>query len=291
MELLVTLRNPRMLYKIQSYCDGIIVGSLFSLSYNYTIDELININNFCKTNRLKIYIVIDAFISEDDKQELYRYLEIIKRMNVDGIYFHDLAIYEVAETYELKNKLIYDGYSVMCNTLEAGYYLSKGIDGVVISRELTFAEANNIITMIPGMIDMQIFGYLRMSYSRRKFIKNYMKEIGKPYIYEESKNLSLIEEQRNYKMPIIEDQYGTRIYTDFILETMKEIPYLKMNLRRGIIDTLFIDDENLILTILREYSRVTMDNSEFLRQSVYKNFPNRYSSGYFYQKTNITKDE
>ena len=66
---------------------------------------------------------------------------------------------------------------------------------------------------------------------------------------------------------------------------------LEDNLRRGIIDTLFIDDENLILTILREYSRVTMDNSEFLRQSVYKNFPNRYSSGYFYQKTNITKDE
>lgn len=291
MELLVTLRNPRMLYKIQPYVQGIIVGSLFSLSYNYTLDEIANINNYCKNNKIKIYIAIDAFISEDDKTKLYSYMEFIKDLNVDGIYFHDLAIYEVARMYEIRDKLIYDGYSVMCNTLEAAYFLSRGIDGVVISRELTFKEANNIVTMIPSMIDMQIFGYLRMSYSRRKFIRNYMKEIGKPYIYEESKNLSLIEEMRNYKMPIVEDQYGTRIYTDFILESMKEIPYLRNNLRRGIIDTLFIDDENLILTILREYQRVTVENSEFLRQSIYKNFPNRYSSGYFYQKTNITKDE
>ena len=291
MELLVTLRNPRMLYKIQPYVQGIIVGSLFSLSYNYTLDEIANINNYCKNNKIKIYIAIDAFISEDDKTSLYSYMEFIKDLNVDGIYFHDLAIYEIAGMYEIRDKLIYDGYSVMCNTLEAAYFLSRGIDGVVISRELTFKEANNIVTMIPGMIDMQIFGYLRMSYSRRKFIRNYMKEIGKPYIYEESKNLSLIEEMRNYKMPIVEDQYGTRIYTDFILESMKEIPYLRNNLRRGIIDTLFIDDENLILTILREYQRVTVENSEFLRQSIYKNFPNRYSSGYFYQKTNITKDE
>lgn len=291
MELLVTLRNPKMLYKIQPYVQGIIVGSLFSLSYNYTLNEIANINNYCKNKKIKIYITIDAFISEDDKANLYSYMEFIKDLNVDGIYFHDLAIYEVAGMYEIRDKLIYDGYSVMCNTLEATYFLSRGIDGVVISRELTFEEVNNIITMIPGMIDMQIFGYLRMSYSRRKFIRNYMKEIGKPYIYEESKNLSLIEEKRNYKMPIVEDQYGTRIYTDFILESMKEIPYLRNNLRRGIIDTLFIDDENLILTILREYQRVTVENSEFLRQSIYKNFPNRYSSGYFYQKTNITKDE
>ena len=291
MESLVTLRNSRMLYKIQPYVQGIIVGSLFSLSYNYTLDEIANINNYCKNNKIKIYIAIDAFISEDDKTNLYSYMEFIKDLNVDGIYFHDLAIYEVAGMYEIRDKLIYDGYSVMCNTLEAAYFLSRGIDGVVISRELTFKEANSIVTMIPGMIDMQIFGYLRMSYSRRKFIRNYMKEIGKPYIYEESKNLSLIEEKRNYKMPIVEDQYGTRIYTDFILESMKEIPYLRNNLRRGIIDTLFIDDENLILTILREYQRVTVENSEFLRQSIYKNFPNRYSSGYFYQKTNITKDE
>ena len=291
MELLVTLRNPKMLYKIQPYVQGIIVGSLFSLSYNYTLNEIANINNYCKNKKIKIYITIDAFISEDDKANLYSYMEFIKDLNVDGIYFHDLAIYEVAGMYEIRDKLIYDGYSVMCNTLEATYFLSRGVDGVVISRELTFEEVNDIITMIPGMIDMQIFGYLRMSYSRRKFIRNYMKEIGKPYIYEESKNLSLIEEKRNYKMPIVEDQYGTRIYTDFILESMKEIPYLRNNLRRGIIDTLFIDDENLILTILREYQRVTVENSEFLRQSIYKNFPNRYSSGYFYQKTNITKDE
>lgn len=291
MELLVTLRNQKLLSKIVNCAQGVIAGSFFSLSYSYTLDELTNINNFCKKNRLKMYVCIDAFISEDDKPDLYRYMDFLKTLDVDGIYFHDLAVYEISNNYGLKEKLIYDGGPVLCNILETAYYLSTGIDGVVISRELTFDEANNILTMIPSMVDMQVFGYLRMSYSKRRFIKNYLKEINRTYTYEGSKTLSLVEEKRNYNMPIVEDEYGTRIYSDFIFETINEIPELKKNIRRAIIETLFIDDEELIVTICREYARVTKENREFLKQAIYAKFPNRYSSGYFYQKTNITKDE
>jgi len=70
----------------------------------------------------------------------------------------------------------------------------------------------------------------------------------------------------------------------------KELPILMRFLKRGIVDTLFID-EDCIPTVLREYKRVNMDNAGFLEESIKLQYPNNYSSGYLYQKTNITKDE
>ena len=92
-------------------------------------------------------------------------------------------------------------------------------------------------------------------------------------------------------MPIVEDDYGTCIYTDYILEMFNELPELRPYLKRGIIDTMFIEDDGLIVQICRDYKRLTEQNKAFLKESLYHNYPDEYSSGYLYQKTNITKDE
>ncbi|MBR6260321.1 MAG: U32 family peptidase, partial [Erysipelotrichaceae bacterium] len=83
---------------------------------------------------------MDDFISEDEKMLMYDYLDFIDGLNVDGIYFHDLGIYNAAKSYGLVSKLIYDGKTVMCNSLDTAFLLDKGIDSIVISRELTYPE-------------------------------------------------------------------------------------------------------------------------------------------------------
>jgi len=290
MELLVTIRKKESFDKVINYCHGVIVGSLFSLSYNLDLRDIIEINDKCKKLNKKIYLVLDSFVSENEKSLLFSYLEFAKKLDVDGIYFHDLAVFEIASTYGLTKKLIYDGFSVMCNSIEAAFYLGKGLNGVVLSRELTLEEITGITNNLPNKIDLQIFGHLRMSYSKRKFIKNYLKEINKDYDYKGKETLSLIEEQRDYRLPIIEDDKGTRIYTDYVLEMFSELPLLSDKLHRGIVDTLFIDD-SCIVEVLRNYLRISDVNKEFLKQVIYKSKPLPYSSGYLYQKTNITKDE
>ena len=290
MELLVTLRNQKLLSKIVNCAQGIIVGSFFSLSYSYTLDELENINNYCKKNRLKIYITIDAFISEDDKPDLYRYMDFLKSLDVDGIYFHDLGIFDIAKEYGLTSKLIYDGQTIICNSLDVAFYKSQGIDGVVLSRELTLEELDGIVINNPDICDVLIFGHTRLSYSKRKFLTNYLKEIDKEYDFLNSETMRLVEEKRDYQLPIIEDESGTKIYTDYIFQMYNEISNLKPFIKRGIIDTLFIDDE-VISVVLRDYKRITNENSSFLLENLVTKYPNKYSTGYLYQKTNITKDE
>ena len=291
MELLVTLRHIESLEKILPFADGVILGSHFTNGYHLSLEEITQSVRFCRTFHKKVYIIMDDFISEDEKMLMYDYLDFIDGLNVDGIYFHDLGIYNATKSYGLVSKLIYDGKTVMCNSLDTAFLLDKGIDSIVISRELTYPEVKEILKNHSGRIDLQIFGHLRMSYSRRHFLKNYFKQIGKEYDYSGKETLSLVEEQREYKMPIIEDEDGTYIYTDYIFEMFNEICEVKNDIKRGIIDTLFIDDLNLICQVLRDYRRINMGNRSFIKESFMHNHPGNYSTGYFYQKTNISKDE
>lgn len=290
MELLVTLRNDKYIDKIKTVCDGIIVGTLFTSGYSCSTDDLIKVKEFCRENRLKLYIQMENFISEDETKLAFDYLDFLNKLDVDGIYYHDLGVYEIASSLGMIGKLIYDGYTVLCNSLDVAYHASTGINGVKISNELTLDEVANILTNNPQVCDMQIFGHLRMSYSKRNFLKNYFKEINKEYDYFKRNTLYLVEEQRDYKMPIVEDESGTKIYTDYIFEMYRELSIVKPYLKRGIVDTLFIDDDRIV-QVLRDYKHITNDNSKFLFDSLKANYPGSYASGYLYEKTNITKDE
>lgn len=290
MELLVTLRNVNDVDRLRNVCDGFIVGSLFTSGYHFSGNDLVEINNYCKTNNIKLYIAIDNFISEDEKIQVFNYLDFINSLNVDGIYFHDFGICDIAKTLGIKTKLIYDGQTIICNSLDVNFYLSKGIDSVVVSRELTLKEVTGIVKNNPQCCDLAIFGHQRMSYSKRKFLSNYFKEIGYNYDSLKKESLYLVEEKRDYKLPIIEDEYGTKIYTDYIFQMYNELPNLRQYIKRGIVDTLFINDDRII-TVLRDLKRITNENASFLYENLIAKYPDEYSTGYLYQKTNITKDE
>lgn len=290
MELLAVLKQTKDLERIRySGLDGVIFGSSFCLKSPLSIATLKKVCEYCDLVSLKKYIVIDAFVPEELKSELYVYFDILLSCKVDGIYFHDLAVYDVALSYGRTDLLIYDGMTMMANSLEASFFLNKGISGVVIGRELSLEEVTEMIGTFPNQLDMQVFGRFRLSYSKRDFLTDYFEETGQLYDVRDRDDVTLMEETRNYKMPVIENNYGTQIYTDFIFEMYRELPILGPYLKRAIIDSAFIP-EKLYFKVLRDYKRLTKDNVDFLRESLYNDYANEgLSSGYLYEKVNITK--
>lgn len=292
MELLVTLKDVHILGKLaEKGVDGIIFGGIFSMKYAYSLEELKFINDFCKEKGIKRYISIDTFIMESDSQLLDNYLSYLAEENVDGIYFADLGVISHASKFGLEDRLIYDPITLLTNSRDIGFYLNKEID-CVISRELTLKEIVEIVKKYPYRLDMQIFGHLRMSYSKRKFLSNYFNEIEKDIDVNNKSNLTLVEETRNYKLPIKENKYGTSIYTDYILLMYDEFSYLKSLLKRAIIDSEFIP-ESVLLAFIRDAKRITTDNAEFLKFGFEQRFGelHNFSSGYLYQKTVDKKED
>ena len=67
MELLVTLRHIESLEKILPFADGVILGSHFTNGYHLSLEEITQSVRFCRTFHKKVYIIMDDFISEDEK--------------------------------------------------------------------------------------------------------------------------------------------------------------------------------------------------------------------------------
>ncbi len=290
MELLVTLSSFDNLKKFtKKETDGLIFGGPFSLRFKYNLEQMRLINDYCLNNGLKRYVTLDTFVFENDKVAIYEYLDFLSKLDVDGIYFTDLGIVLMAEDF--KHKLTYDPDTLLTNSLDVSFYRKQSI-GCVLSRELTIDEITRIVNNNVGMVDLQVFGRLKMSYSRRKFLSNYFKHVDSEIDLTDKKDVLLIEESRDYALPIIEDKYGTRIYTDYIFLMYQELLPLKDKIRRAIVDDSLINDCNLICDVLRDFKRLSADNYGFLYRNLVTKYPNyNFSSGYLYQKTSNIKED
>ena len=291
MERLLTLKKREYLKDLKSYgITGVIVGSrIFSTRYNFDLREQEEIAKECREYGLDLYISIDTMIEERKLVYLDDYLEHIRCIEAKGIYYADLAVLKMAKDKKMDVELIYDPGSIMTNSLDANFYLTEGNDRVVAARELTLAEVIAMAEHTNHRVDMQIFGYLKASTSKRKFLTNYFKHVGKDFNPYKKENLRIVEETRDYDMPIYENSYGTQIYTDYCLITYQEKTLLDEKINRGIIDDNFLSEEELF-TVLADYQNLNADNAVELENALKERFNKRvFDSGYLYQKTNIMK--
>lgn len=291
MELLVTLKKIEYLKKLKEFgVKGVICGTpIFSSCFFFNLEELKQIKQECIENGLDLFISIDTMIEEKDRLLLIEYIDFLKQLDVKGIYFSDLAVYSVASDFGLKDRLIYDPTTLMTNSLDANFYLSLGIESIVVAREITMDEILKIAKNTDYRAEMQIFGYLKTATSKRRFLTNYFKHLKQSYDVTNKDSLRIVEETRDYEMPILENKYGTQIYTDYILNTYLEYPILSKVLKRGIIDDIFLSEAELF-DVLKDYSSLNADNASLLLNNLkLKYYDRSFDTGYLYQKTNTTK--
>ena len=287
MKKLVTLSNIDYLYKFNNNIDGVIIGQqVFSNRFNHYFnnDELNTIIDICIKLNLEIYININDIIFEEDLNALEEYLLYINNLNINGILYNDISIYHLAKKYNFINKLIYNPDTLMSNSYDINTYLNKGLKSVMISKEITLDEINYILNNCNNVLSMIIHGRLNMSYSKRHFINNYYDYLNKDYNLDNNLNLSLIEATREYKMPIIETNKGCSIYTDFTLESFNQLNDLSNNgLEYAIIDDIFMNEDELL-------DSIDVYNNKMNIEDFYNKYDNKnYSTGYYFQKTNLVK--
>lgn len=289
MELLVTLHKIENLNEITKLdIAGVIFGSLFSHGYKMSLEEMVEVNNTCLKYNLKRFVSLNALIKEDDLEKLDAYMDLLKELDVDGIYFNDFAILNKAYAKDMQKKLIYDPYNLNTNQKDISFFAEYNIP-CVLARELTLDEIEEIIKAYPFMCDMQIFGHLRMSESKRKYISNYFKNFNINENPNGKETYRIKEEKREYKMPIMEDEYGTCVYTDYVFAMFSELSRVSKYLNHAIIDDLFLDSE-LINEYVRNIPKIDNMTVDVIKDSMLSKHPLlSFSSGYLFQKTTDTK--
>lgn len=254
------LGDKSLNYKV----DGLIINSkLFSTSnsvtYNYRLFKKES-DKIKKANK-KVLINLDRIIPENEI-ELFKEIVLMSIELCDYLIYSDLAVLNIVPK-SLQYKLIYDPKTLICSKEEFNVFPTNAF----ISNELSFKEIKEIATG-EKKIMLDVFGYLRLMYSRRPLLSLCMPK-GK---IKTNTLYNLKEETRNecykiYETKRLKDNYGTYIYNYSVYVLFKELFEIIDNVKLIRINALFLEDKiektiSIYNKVINSYKKNGINNEE-----------------------------
>lgn len=280
-KILVMPGHKNDIEEILFYADAILLG-IEDFSVNFTeisFDELKKTVELVKGKQKGIFISLNRNFHNGDLKAVENILRECEHLKVDGIFYADVAVYQIHHRLMLDLPLIWSAEHLATNQFTITYWQEHGIDGVFLSNEITKEEILEIKKEIQIPCFVQVFGYLPMYVSRRHAIENYLKQFK---IDTSSKSFSLYKEEKEY--PILERKNGTEIYSSFILNAcMEYLEYKNNKMEYTFISGFKIPLEKFKI-VLSCFQEIEESNKEEQKKKIEELFPNT-GIGFLYKET------
>jgi len=257
---------------------------------SFSTIEISEANDLIKSLNKKIYINLNLIIHNEDLDNVKEFLDFLNELNVDGIIFGDLSVYQLAKKINLIDKLIYSPETLNTNYYDPVYWSNKGILGLTISKEITLEDISIIAKNSDIEISLIGHGHLNMFHSRRPLIENFLKYTDSEYEeFYENRNLRLVEEIRDESYPIFQDSHGTHIFREKSLESFIEVNDLSKMLEVFIIDGIFKNTSYLVEVLKNYKTLLSSSDYEVKAKAISKLYEKDHDSGFLYKKTVYVK--
>lgn len=258
----------------------------------FPLDELPSIVEEAKQYGLMVYVLMNRLYVEEEIAALQAALQQVKQAQVDGIYFGDLGLAYEASVLGMTSLLIYNPDTLITNSKDVEFYFDEGFKMVTLAKEITKAEVLQIASKIKQPLEVIIHGRLNMMHSKRMLLSNYEVFLNQPQKFTNHDTLYLMEEHREELMPIIEDTFGTHVFTGFSYAGFKEIKeFMEAGIQNFRIENLFLSKEEEQATILmyQKVIRGDISGEEAFAQFVEQYPKQAYSDGFMFKETGTTK--
>lgn len=259
--------------------DGIILAlkdlSIQSIKY-YTLDEI----KVIKENypNLEIFIKINKNIFNKDIELLKESLIELDKLNINGIFFYDLALIQLKKELNLTIDLVWDQTHMVNNYKTCDYYCDLGVKYALLSKEITLEEIKTIINKSKITSMVEVVSVPTIAFSKRKLLTNYYKSINKEY----KDNIEVMEKVSNNKYIVIEDKNGTSFYDSNITNGTSLIKDLyQMNCEYIIMREYKIPKFNELVNDTKNYIDNKCNDSKYIDK--YKILGD--NTNFFYKKT------
>ena len=243
MQKLMILPNNTDILELDKYADAYLFG-LKGYSVNVPCEITLEELKSLKTKK-DIFLSLNRNMFNNDIDKLKEILKEIDSYNLKGIFYADTCFVSLKQELGFITDLVWSQEHLTTNYETINFWHQYNVNYAYLSGEITKEEIIKIIEMSKSKIIVPIFGYLPMYVSKRHAIKNYLKTFN---LKDNSKINYLEKEGKLY--PIIDNELGTFVYSDFIIdgyEELKEIKadYLTLNE--------FNIDRNAFINVLKKY--------------------------------------
>ena len=220
-ELCVPAGNLNILkYALEYGADAVYIGggrfNLRSFGQNFSIADLKEAVQFAHLKNAKVYLTLNAIVSENEAEDLIKYIKEIEEIPFDAIIVSDPGVLRIIKEILPAMHIHISTQTSTSNHIAVNFWESSGASRVTLARELEYNEIRNIVKNSNIEIEVFIHGALCISYSGRCMLSKYMsgRDANKGQCSHTCRwKYYLMEEKRpNMFLPVEQDRRGTYIY-------------------------------------------------------------------------------
>jgi len=145
---------------------------LRSAAENFTVDEIREGCRFAHEHGVKVYIVLNGFLFDDELGQLPAFLEEVKDAGLDAAIVSDLGVVETVRACS-QIPIHLSTQASALNIGAARFWKSRGVTRIVLGREVTIEQAAAIKREAGVEVELFTHGAMCMAFSGNCTISNY----------------------------------------------------------------------------------------------------------------------
>ena len=171
----------RLKYAVMYGADAVFIGgknfSLRSMASNFTLEDIKEGCDFAHKHHAKVHVTCNIVMHESDTNNIKEYLLDLEKCGVDAIIASSLTILKMVKTYTSMEAHVSTQQSIS-NSKGVEFLTNFGVDRVVLARECSIKDIENIKKK--SNIDLEVFieGGMCASFSGRCMLSNVMTNRG-----------------------------------------------------------------------------------------------------------------
>lgn len=242
-------------------------GEAFGLrkaSKNFALSDIEEGVKFAHERGKKVYVTLNIVPHNEDLEGLEEYITSLKNINIDAVIVSDPGMFTIIKRTVPNMPIHISTQASVTNYETIMFWYNLGVRRVVLARELSLKEIEEITKKIPEDLEIEAFvhGAMCMSYSGRCLISNYMTgrdanrgDCAHPCRYK----YYVVEEKRPGEyFPVEEHEEGTFLFNSKDLCMIEHIPELiKSGIKSFKIEGR-VKSSYYVATVIRSY-RMALD--------------------------------
>ena len=142
---------------------------------NFTLDELSEAVEYAHERNVKIYVTVNTMPHTREYEILGAYLKKFDQIGVDALIIADLGVFQMAREIIPNMEIHVSTQASIVSSAAATAWYKLGAKRVVLARELSLKEINEIRRNTPKELELECFihGSMCISYSGRCLLSNY----------------------------------------------------------------------------------------------------------------------
>jgi len=143
---------------------------------NFTLEQLTEGIKFAHEREKRIYLTLNIIPHNEDLKELPEYVAKLKELGLDAVIISDPGVLKIVKNIIPEMEIHLSTQANTTNYAAVNFWYEQGVRRVILARELSLEEIEEIIKKSPPDMKIETFvhGAMCISYSGRCLLSNYM---------------------------------------------------------------------------------------------------------------------